>query len=182
MENRRKYLNFSIKRQMQIRLFIKVLGIAIVGVGLMAAVFYFYSDREINSSYRQFHIHADNFLELLQPAVITSLVLALAASVFITLFLPIKIAGPAFRIEESLRENVVNGDLTVRIKLRKGDELGELADVLNTCLENTARKIAASGKLAEDLESRLSKRNDPDCNDMKEIAMKLNEQLRQFKV
>lgn len=182
MENRRKHLNFSIKRQMQMRLFIKVLGIVIVGVGLMAAVFYFYSDREINSSYRQFHIHADNFLELLQPAVITSLILALVSSIVITLFLPIKIAGPAYRIEKNLREHVVNGDFTVRFTLRKGDELGEVADALNTCVENTAMKIAAARKLAEDLQARISDRNDPDGKDIEGIAVKLNEQLNQFKV
>jgi methyl-accepting chemotaxis protein len=182
MEHKRKRLNFSIKKKMQIRLLIKVLGIVIVGVGLMAAVFYFYSDREINSSYRQFHIHADNFLELLQPAVITSLVLALVVSVIITLFLPIKIAGPAFRIERTLRENVVNGDLTVRFTLRKGDELGELADALNKCLENTAQKIAAAQKMAEDLESCISDKSHPDNKNIEGIAMKLNEQLKQFKV
>jgi methyl-accepting chemotaxis protein len=182
MENRRTHLNFSIKRHMQIRLFIKVLGISIVGVGLMAAVFYFYSDRAINSSYRQFHIHADNFLELLQPAVIMSLGLSLAASVVITLFLPIKIAGPAYRIEKSLRENVIHGDFTVRFTLRKGDELGELAEVLNTCLENNAKKIAAAQKMADELESRISDKNHPDGKNIEGIAVKLNEQLKQFKV
>ena len=33
---------------MQIRLFIKILGIILIGIGLMAEVFYFYSDRAIN--------------------------------------------------------------------------------------------------------------------------------------
>ena len=97
-KNRRKALNFSIKKQMQIRLFIKILGIILIGVGLMAVIFYFYSNREINSSYRQFHIHADNFLDLLRPAVLASLVLSLLASIAITVFLPIKIDVPLFMI------------------------------------------------------------------------------------
>ncbi|MEW6602301.1 MAG: hypothetical protein AB1499_15115, partial [Nitrospirota bacterium] len=63
--NNRSMLNFSVKSHMQIRICMKILGIILIGVGLMAAVFYFFSNREINSSYRLFHIHADNFLELL---------------------------------------------------------------------------------------------------------------------
>ena len=83
-KNRRRIINFSVKRQMQLRIFAKILGITLIGVGLMAVVFYFFSSREIDSSYRQFHIHAKNFLDLLLPTVLLSVVLALIASVAIT--------------------------------------------------------------------------------------------------
>ncbi len=181
-KNRRKALNFSIKKQMQIRLFIKILGIILIGVGLMAAIFYFYSNREINSSYRQFHIHADNFLDLLRPAVLSSLVLALLASIAITVFLPIKIAGPLFRIESDLKEKVAGGDLTARIILRKGDELSDLAETVNVCLENFRQRIETTQKLANDLESRISDTKGLDNKDVEYLIMKINENLKQFKV
>jgi len=180
--NRRKIINYSVKRQMQIRLFIKILGIILIGVGLMAVIFYFYSSREINSSYRQFHIHADNFLDLLLPAVLSSLALALLASIAITIFLPIKIAGPLFRIERDLKEKVAGGDLTARIKLRKGDELGDLAEAVNLCLDNFRQKIEITQKRSEDLKSRISDAKGQDNNGVKDLVMKINENLKQFKV
>lgn len=178
-KNRRSIINFSVKRKMQIRLLIKILGIILIGVGIMATVFYFFSNREINSSYRQFHIHANNFLELLRPTVFLSIVLALLASIAITIFLPIKIAGPLFRIERDIKEKVANGDLTVRFNLRNGDEVGELADAVNTCLENLGQKIETTQKLADDLESHLSGN---ESDEIKSLVMKIKENLKQFRV
>ncbi len=176
---KRRIINFSVKRQMQIRIFIKILGIILIGVGLMAVVFYFFSNREINSSYRQFHIHAKNFLDLLLPTVFLSMFLALLASIVITVFLPIKIAGPLFRIERDIKEKVANGDLTVRFVLRKGDEVGELADAVNVCLENLGQKIENTQKLADDLESRLSGK---ESDEIRSLVMKIKENLKQFRV
>jgi methyl-accepting chemotaxis protein len=178
-KNRRSMINFSVKRKMQIRLLIKVLGIILIGVGIMATVFYFFSNREINSSYRQFHIHANNFLDLLRPTVILSVFLAVLASVAITIFLPIKIAGPLFRIERDIKEKVANGDLTVRFILRNGDEVGELADAVNVCLESLGGKIKTTQKLADDLESCLSGK---EGDDIKGLVIKIKENLMQFKV
>lgn len=46
-----------------------------------------------------------------------------------------KIAGPVYRIEKSLYE-ISNGNLTLKIKLRNGDELWGLADIINTMTGN----------------------------------------------
>ncbi|GBD95746.1 MAG TPA: methyl-accepting chemotaxis protein [Nitrospirae bacterium] len=181
-KNRRKHLNFSIKRKMQLRLFIKVFTIAIVGVGIMGAIFYFYSDREISSSYRQFHIHAKNFLDLLLPAIVLSLLAALLVSIVITLFFPIKIAGPLYRIERDLKEKLAKGDLTLKFHLRKGDEVDELAEAVNICVANWKKKIETIKKSAEDLEAALRGSEGTENNNVKELVVRLNENLRQFKV
>ena len=181
-KNRRRILNFSIKRQLQIRLFIKILGIILIGIGLMAEVFYFYSDRAINSSYRQFHIHADNFLDLLLPTVLSSIAIALLVSIAITMFLPIRIAGPLFRIERDMKEKAAKGNLAVRFTLRKGDELSELAETVNACFESLGQKIKTTQKLASDLDSRLSDTKGFDNNGVKDLVVKINENLKQFKV
>ncbi len=179
---RRKNLNFSVKRKMQIRLFAKILGISMTGVGIMAIVFYFYSDRAINSSYRQFHLHANNFLDLLLPAIVSSLALALIVSAVITLFLPIKIAGPLFRIERDLKEKVAKGDLTVRFQLRPGDEVSELANAINECLKNLGRKIKELKRSAKDLESIVTVRPITEGGEVRKIASDINQNLSRFKV
>jgi len=54
-----------------------------------------------------------------------------------------KIAGPVFRIEKTLYE-ISNGNLALRIKLRKGDELWDLADIINTMTGNIGTSIGSN--------------------------------------
>jgi methyl-accepting chemotaxis protein len=179
---KRKRINYSIKTNMQMRLFIKVFVISLIGLGIMASIFYFYSDRAINASYRQFHVQADNFLDFLLPAILLSLLATIVLSAAITIFIPIKYAGPLFRIERDLRERVSTGDLTVRFTLRPGDEVTDLADAVNSCLETLGQKITKVRKSAEDLDAAIKDTNGAGASAAKDIIKKINEELKQFKV
>jgi methyl-accepting chemotaxis protein len=180
-KSRRKSINYSIKRNLQLRLFIKVLGVAMVGIVLMATIFYFYSDMEIKNSYKMFHIHAKNFQEYLFPAAALASIAALVFAAGITLFLPISFAGPIYHIEKILKEEVAEGNLSVTCNLRQGDELGDLADALNYSLENLGNKIEAIRESAEKLESTVAGLEDPDIN-VKELTKKINEGLGGFRL
>lgn len=46
-----------------------------------------------------------------------------------------KIAGPVYRIEKTIYD-MAKGNLMLRVRLRKGDELGDLADIINAMTEN----------------------------------------------
>lgn len=175
---KRKVINYSVNRQMQIRLFIKVLGVALVGIGLMATIFYFYSNRDISESYRQFHVHAKNFLEYLFPAVTISIIAAVFFAAVITLFFPLGIAGPLYRIEKDMEEKVREGDLTVRFKLRKSDEGRSLADAVNAALENLGSRIKTVKASAEKLDSVSSEQDD----EIKAIIKEINDTLKGFKL
>jgi len=52
----------------------------------------------------------------------------------ISIFISHKVAGPLFRLKRSLAQ-VTQGDLNVHIKLRKWDDLKDLADHVNTLIE-----------------------------------------------
>ncbi|MDD5089507.1 MAG: HAMP domain-containing protein [Candidatus Wallbacteria bacterium] len=54
---------------------------------------------------------------------------------FASLFISHRIAGPIYRFEQSAK-TISSGDLTMRVKLRKGDELQSLADCFNQMAEN----------------------------------------------
>ena len=178
----RKMLNFSVNRQLQLRLLVKVLGIVVVGIGIMAAIFYFYSNREISESYRQFHVQANNFLDYLWPAVITSLIIASVATVVITLFLPQKIAGPLYRIEKDLMERVGTGDLTVKVTLRKGDEITGLANALNETISKLREKVENISRPALELQSRLNAMDGKAETEITALSQQVNEALRRFKI
>ena len=181
-KNNRKNINFSIKRAMQIRIFFKILFTSLTGIILMAAIFYFYSNREINESYRQFHIHAKNFLDYLLPAVLLSILAAVLSSAAVAIFFPHKIAGPIYRIEQAMKEKISEGDLTVRFMLRKGDEVGDLAETLNYFLDRLKDKIEKAKKPAEELSSIVNNANYNNDKRVRDLAKEINEALKEFKV
>jgi nitrogen fixation/metabolism regulation signal transduction histidine kinase len=76
---------------------------------------------------------AQQFLVLTQSIWPALVVLIPAAAVF-SIYLTHRLAGPLFRIEQTARE-LIRGNLALRIRLRKGDELHELAGLLNEGLD-----------------------------------------------
>lgn len=131
---KRKVLNLTVNRAMQLRLIFKVSLIVMVSLLIMSAVYYQYANQEINDSFMQFHIKARNFLDFLLPMVAIAFVVSLLAGVSASLFVPQSLAGPLYRMEEDLRR-IAGGDLTVRINLRNGDEGGPLAARLNETVD-----------------------------------------------
>jgi methyl-accepting chemotaxis protein len=76
---------------------------------------------------------AQQFLVLTRSIGPALVVLIPAAAVF-SIYLTHRLAGPLFRIEQTARE-LIRGNLALRIRLRKGDELHELAGLLNEALD-----------------------------------------------
>lgn len=179
-KDRRKKINFSVKREMQLRLLLKILTIVSIGIGLMGLIFYIYSNREIGNSYRQFHITAKNFLDYLMPAVIISLVIGFLASIGITIFFPHKIAGPLYRIERDLRERVGAGDLRVKFILRKGDEVQDLADAINTTIEQLRVKIERVNDVVDRIDGAI--KNKADDEELERLVRELKEAINVFKL
>jgi len=54
-----------------------------------------------------------------------------------------KIAGPLYRIEKTIYE-IAKGNLGLKISLRKGDELWDLADTINSMTENFNNSIGSN--------------------------------------
>jgi nitrogen fixation/metabolism regulation signal transduction histidine kinase len=65
-------------------------------------------------------------------------------------FLSHKLAGPVYRFEKST-QIVSGGDLTYRVRLRKGDELMELQDNFNRMTACLQDRVAKDRNLAERL-------------------------------
>ncbi len=124
----------------QIRLFLKIAFIIFVSITVTCSVFYFYADRKIVNSIGQFHITAKNFLDYLLPAILTSGILGFIAAMVIAIFIPHSYVGPLYRIERDLKR-IGDGDLTIRFRLRKGDELKVLAESLNIMLEKISSNV-----------------------------------------
>jgi methyl-accepting chemotaxis protein len=100
-------------------------------------------------------------LKLLNSIVGRTIILGLAITFGLSLFLSHYIAGPLFRFEKTLEE-MRGGNLTMNVKLRKNDELKDVADSFNQALaglrakvkmdrDNLAAGVARGRALAEQL-------------------------------
>ncbi|MBI3291577.1 MAG: HAMP domain-containing protein [Elusimicrobia bacterium] len=76
-------------------------------------------------------------------------------TVVIACFISHKFAGPLYRFER-VAEQVGQGDLTVRVHLRKGDELTETAGHLNQMIIALQEKVLRDRRLAEQLSGKLT--------------------------
>jgi methyl-accepting chemotaxis protein len=137
---KRKKLNLSVKRQFQMWLLVRILGVVFVSALVAVLILYFYSRQEISSSFYSAHIQIRRVSDLLLPVMAAGAFVSLLGGMVLAVFLPQKIAGPLFRIEKDL-EMIRQGDLTCQIRLRKNDTLTELADSVNETTADLRARI-----------------------------------------
>lgn len=141
-KHKRKVLNTGVKKEFQRWLLIRILGTVLLSGLVAAIVLYFYSRQELGDSFYTAHITVRRVSDLLLPVILAGSAVSLISGMFLALFLPQKIAGPLYRVEQDL-EPLGAGDLTVRITLRDGDTLKDFAAVVNTNIEELHGKIKA---------------------------------------
>lgn len=146
----RKKINLRVKRYFQKWLLIRIFGVTLLCSLVAAFILYFYARSEITSSFFDAHIKIRRVSDLLLPVVISGSLISFVSGVILSLFLPQKIAGPLFRIEQDLKP-VQEGDLTLTIKLRKGDILKELAEEVNKATIQTHDRVQKTKSALEEL-------------------------------
>jgi signal transduction histidine kinase len=68
------------------------------------------------------------------------LVLVIIQIVLLTVFFSHKIAGPIYRFEKACN-NMIEGNYSTEIKLRKGDEMQNLAELLNEVMKVSRERL-----------------------------------------
>jgi methyl-accepting chemotaxis protein len=127
---KRRALNLSVNRAMQLRMIGKLTGILLLSLLLSSGVYYYFANQEITASFQLFHVKARNFLDFLLPVVAISFAVSVLVGIIASLFFPKNVAGPLYRIEQDLRR-MAAGDLSFRINLRHGDEAEPVAGQIN---------------------------------------------------
>lgn len=130
---KRKKLNLTVKRDFQLWLLIRIIGAILLSSLVAAAILFFYARQEIGQSFYEAHIRIRYVSDLLIPVVIAGSLVSLISGTILALFLPQKIAGPIFRIEEDLRK-IQEGQFDRVIKIRKEDPLQDFAETINKTL------------------------------------------------
>ncbi|MBI5182770.1 MAG: methyl-accepting chemotaxis protein [Nitrospinae bacterium] len=182
---KRRWLDYSTKRKMRIRLMLKVLAIAVISVAVTSILFYLYSNIKIEGvTYREFHIHAKNFLDYLIPIVIGAFGISIIIAIIASLFFPNPIAGPLYRIERDLRDKIGEGDLTIRFNLRKYDDVKDLGESINIMVEKLREKITNIKSISDEMGELITLKHNEGgfVDDLIEINKRLGEGISRFKL
>ncbi|THB71468.1 MAG: methyl-accepting chemotaxis protein [Desulfovibrio sp.] len=134
-----------IKKDFQLRFIVKFCIIVLLGSVLSTALVYYFSSDTLTSTFHNSRLALRTTSEVILPAIIYTNLITLAvislAAVSVTLYISHKIAGPLYRFETDL-ELIAKGDLTKRIRLRKEDQLKDLANSLNTFVDTMHDRMA----------------------------------------
>jgi len=140
---KRKKLNLQVKRSFQMWLLARIMGTVLLSSVVAAIILYFYSNREVGQSFYEAHITIRRVSDLLIPVIIAGSIVSLISGAFLALFLPQKIAGPVYRMEQDLKA-VQDGDLEKEVKLREGDPMQGLAETINKTLNSLKARLGGN--------------------------------------
>lgn len=134
MHTQYKRRRYFINKEFQGRYIFNYFLLATIGSILFIAVFSFFSSNTLSIVYENYHLQLGLTPGILMKKMLETqwlvIVLGGGAVILITLFLTHRIAGPFYRFEKTL-DDMIEGDLTGKIVLRKKDEGKELAQKIN---------------------------------------------------
>jgi methyl-accepting chemotaxis protein len=136
---------FLVKRNLQIRIILLVLGAVAAAIGLIGLDLY----RTIGQDIVRDLMDPGLYGLFKHAALVTAVKMGLylLAVAFLAMLLSNKMAGPLYRFERSM-ETVSTGDLTHRVHLRKGDELQDFQGSFNAMLQSLHERGTKDAALA----------------------------------
>lgn len=149
--HKRKKLNLKVKQDFQIWMLVRILGTALLTILVASILLFLYAKGVVDAEYLSFKSDVRKVSEVMLPVLVAASLTSLVAGLLLALFLPQKIAGPIFRIEQDLLE-MRTGDLSKTVNLRNADILKELAEAVNMTMDdigNLVKDIKDSGNVLE---------------------------------
>lgn len=136
--------HYFVKKDFQRGFIIKFCLVVLAGVVISTGLLLLFSKGTLTSSFQHSRLVIRNTAWAVLPsAALTNLItlgLISLASVFVTLFISHKLAGPLFRYELELRK-VADGDLTREIILRKNDQITDIGTELTKMTASMREKV-----------------------------------------
>ena len=166
-QNRHPYRrkHYFVKKDFQLRFILKFCLIVLIGAIISTSLLFLFSQGTLTSSFQQSRLAIKNTAFAILPAVIyTNLItlgLVALATIAVTLFVSHKIAGPMFRFEKELKA-IGEGDLTKDIRLRKMDQITDMAATLNKMVSSLHEKVLDIQTGVEHLIESASKQKAPE--------------------
>lgn len=136
--------NYYIDKDFQAKFIIKFCFLAAFGSLLIVALIYWLAQNSTTVGIAEgrvaVHTTAEYLLPLLLQTVFTELVIVSLATIVMTLFISHKIAGPLYRLKVMLGA-LGEGDFSSSMRLRKDDQLQQVAAAYNEAVEKINGKL-----------------------------------------
>jgi len=175
--HKRKKLNLKVKQDFQIWLLVRIMGTFMVTIIVASILLYLYSKGVVDAEYLSFKTDVRRVSEVLLPVLIAASLTSIVCGLVIALFLPQKIAGPLFRIEQDMLQ-VSKGDLTKSITLRCADILKEHSETINMAVGNIGNMVKDVKESGNALETKIAESG---TDEIKEAFELHKEQLERIK-
>ena len=187
-----KRSNYYISSEFQARFIVRFCFLVALGAFATMALLYSFAANSTTVSIVDARVRvmttADFLFPFLAQTVSIVTVLVGAATAAVTLFMSHRIAGPLFRFKETLKE-LVAGNFTNQVKLRKGDELLAFSDEFNEMITVIRDKVRLAEQrlsaVQKDIHS-IGESNVEECKrrqfaDMKQKIVELERTFRFFR-
>jgi len=174
---KRKKLNIKIKQDFQIWFLVRIMGTSLLTIMIASVLLYLYSRGVVDAEYLSFKTDIRKVSEVLLPVLVATSLTSIICGLLIALFLPQKIAGPLYRIEQDMLQ-IRTGNLTKTINLRSADILQDFSESINMTIGdigNIVKDIKESGNVLE------TKINEGESVEIKKVFDLHKEQLERFK-
>ena len=148
--------NYYINKKFQSRFIIRFCLLVILACVLFGGLIYFLSLKSTTTSFENSRLiiksTADYLLPLITLTSIATIIIVGVFMIMVTLFISHKIAGPAYHLEKAV-EAVGNGNLSLEVRLRSGDQLRPIADELNDMIKKLNQHVLKIKNMASELNS-----------------------------
>ena len=175
--HKRKKLNLKVKQDFQVWLLLRIMGTSLLTIVVAGILLYLYSKSVVDAEYLSFKPDVRKVSEVLLPVLLAASLTSIVAGLLLALFLPQKIAGPIFRIEQDLLK-IRSGDLTHTVNLRSADILTELAESVNMTVGDIGHMVKDVQESGNTLGTKILA---GDANKIKRAFDLHKEQLERFK-
>ena len=183
---------YFIDKKFQIKFILKFCALVALGGLLTIGIIYFLAMQSTTVSILNSRVAvrttADFILPILAQTVVIVVVIIGLAAVMITLFFSHKIAGPLYRFKKVM-EMLEKGDFSSGFKIRRLDQLQDLADTFNSMIARITSELVAlknnfytlKEKLNNISENEVAEHKRAYLNELKKISEELNRIINYFK-
>lgn len=172
-------------RSRQMRWVLPIAGCVLVAVLAIGAIVYEAGDREVEREFFRAHKTVSQTGELLWDAVIVGVVSAVAlvgGCALYGLHLTHRIVRPLHTIHRAL-DALADGDLGVRVELRRDDEFREIGDAMNRLASRLRETVEGLETVAQELEVACGTSASDDeagITALRRLTAGLRDELRRF--
>ena len=160
MHNRRR--RYFIDKAFQTRFIIKFASLVVIATAISGVIVYLLARATVTTSFENSRLVIKSTADFILPSVLLASAIVIIsigfATILVSLFASHRIAGPLYRLDKDLQE-VTSGNLQMKFRLRKSDEMKKLAKSLNIMVESLKADVVNIKKLFLDVEEALGTNN-----------------------